>query len=153
MSTVSLDNCHPQGSKYKYVKGPYMRRNVLYPIVPIDSAQFRKFIEFMRSINFNNLYHLAPQSKTNMMAKKMWVCINCWEVILGDETKIEHVNARHLLTNSLADSEPANQENYIKLCRVYGKINPEETHIVLFYIPSYVKEALHTGNVELPHVT
>ncbi len=86
------------------------------------------------------------------MAKKMWVCINCWEVILGDDTKLEHVNARHLLTNALADSEPANQENYIKLCRVYGKINPEETHVVLFYVPQYVKDGLHTGSLELPHV-
>ena len=86
------------------------------------------------------------------MAKKMWVCINCWEVILGDETKMEHVNARHLLTNSLADSEPATQDSFVKLCRVYGKINPEESHCVLFYIPAYVKEALQTGSLELPHV-
>jgi hypothetical protein len=83
----------------------------------------------------------------------MWICINCWEVILGDEVKCEHVAARHLITNSIANSEPANYENYIKLCRVYGKINPEETHVVLFYIPEYVKESLERGNVELPHVT
>jgi hypothetical protein len=96
---------------------------------------------------------MAPQTKMNIMAKKMWVCINCWEVILGDDTKQEHLNARHLLTNSLADCETANQESYIKLCRIYGKINPEETHLVLFYIPVYVKEALKTGNLELPHVS
>lgn len=45
----------------------------------------------MRSLNFNNLYYHAPQTKQNIMAKKMWVCINCWEVILGDDTKTEHV--------------------------------------------------------------
>ena len=125
---------------------------MIYPIVPLDSGHFRKFLEFMRSLNFNNIYHVAPQTKQNVMAKKMWVCINCWEVILGDDTKLEHVNARHLLTNSLADSEPASQENYIKLCRVYGKINPEESHVVLFYIPQYVKDGLHSGSLELPHV-
>jgi hypothetical protein len=48
---------------------------------------------------------------------------------------MEHVNARHLLTSSLADSEPASQDNFIKLCRIYGRINPEETHVVLFYVP------------------
>eukprot|EP00347_Sterkiella_histriomuscorum_P010497 403376055 len=129
-----------------------MRKALVYPIVPLDSAQFRKFIEFMRSLNFNNLYFQAPQTKQNIMAKKIWICINCWEVILGDDTKLEHVQARHLLTNSLADSEPANQENFIKLCRVYGKINPEESHVVLFYIPQYVKEGLASGSLELAHV-
>ena len=64
-----------------------MRKNLLYPIVPIDSAQFRKFIDFMRQLNFNNLYQMTPQTKMNIMAKKMWVCINCWEVVLGDGTK------------------------------------------------------------------
>ena len=137
LSTLALDNELPSHLKrqYTYNKGPYMRKAIIYPIVPLDSGQFRKFIEFMRSLNFNNIYNVAPQTKQNVMAKKMWVCINCWEVVLGDDTKMEHVNARHLLTNSLADSEPANQENYIKLCRVYGKINPEETHVVLFYVP------------------
>jgi hypothetical protein len=49
LSTLQLDNHIPgKESKYKYVKGPYMRKNLLYPIVPIDSAQFRKFIDFMR---------------------------------------------------------------------------------------------------------
>jgi len=76
----------------------------------------------------------------------MWVCINCWEVILGEDSKIEHTNARHLLTNSLGDAEPANKENFVKLCRIYGKINPEETHVVLFYIPTHIREAIASGN-------
>lgn len=40
----------------------------------------------------------------------------------------------------------------MKLCRVYGKINPEETHVVLFYVPQYVKDGLATGQIELPHI-
>ena len=82
----------------------------------------------------------------------MWVCVNCWEVLLGHDTKMEHVNARHLLTSSIADSEAANTENFTKLCRIYGRINPEETHVVLFYIPLYVKEALKRGTAEMQHV-
>ena len=82
----------------------------------------------------------------------MWVCVNCWEVLLGHDTKMEHVNARHLLTSSIADSEPANTENFTKLCRIYGRINPEETHVVLFYVPLYVKEALKRGTAEMQHV-
>ena len=31
-------------------------RSVLYPVVPIGSFQFNKFIDFMRSLNFNSLY-------------------------------------------------------------------------------------------------
>ena len=79
----------------------------------------------------------------------MWVCVNCWEVLLGHDTKMEHVNARHLLTSSIADSEPANTENFSKLCRIYGRINPEETHVVLFYVPLYVKEALKRGTADM----
>ena len=93
MTNLVLDNDLPTHirKQFNYIKGPYMRKPLIYPIVPLDSAQFRKFIEFMRSLNFNNLYYQAPQTKQNIMAKKMWVCINCWEVILGDETKNEHV--------------------------------------------------------------
>lgn len=83
----------------------------------------------------------------------MWICINCWEIILGDDVRKEHLDARHLITNSLANSEPASYDSYMKLCRVYGKVNPEESHVVLFYIPDYVRTAIDTGNSELPHVT
>jgi hypothetical protein len=40
----------------------------------------------------------------------------------------------------MALSESATTENFLRLCRIYGKINPEETHVVLFYVPHYVKE-------------
>ncbi len=65
---------------------------------------------------------------------------------------MEHVNARHLLTSSLADSEPASQDNFIKLCRIYGRINPEETHVVLFYVPQCVRDGIRNGFRELSHV-
>lgn len=129
----------------------------------------------MRSLNFNSLYmdpakNPAKKPKMHMGNKQanepepqvrhpdtsithhMWVCVNCWEVLLGHDTKMEHVNARHLLTSSIADSEPANTENFSKLCRIYGRINPEETHVVLFYVPLYVKEALKKGTAEMQHV-
>jgi len=120
---------------FTYVKGPYSKKNTMYQIVPLDSNNFTQFIDFMRSLNFNNLYNMPPITASNLIAKQMWVCINCWEVILGHDSKAEHVGGKHLLTNALADAEPANKENFVKLCRIYGKINPEETHVVLFYIP------------------
>ena len=62
MQTLILDNELPSQQKKEYVniRGPYLRKSVIYPIVPLDSAHFRKFIEFMRSLNFNNLYNVAP---------------------------------------------------------------------------------------------
>ena len=81
-----------------------------------------------------------------------WICINCWEVVHGYTTKLEHVHSRHLLTSSFADSDPATPESFIKLCRIYGRINPEETHVVLFYVPHYVRDAVLAGLEELPHV-
>ena len=48
--------------------------------------------------------------------------------------------ANHQLTESMSVSESATSENFLRLCRIYGKINPEETHVVLFYVPHYVKE-------------
>lgn len=86
------------------------------------------------------------------MAHSIWICVNCWEVVLGNESKSQHVNARHLLTSSLAESEPATQRNFLKLCRIYGRINPEETHVVLLYVPLYVREAIEEGLDELPHI-
>ena len=77
---------------------------------------------------------------------------NLFTTTIGHDTKMEHVNARHLLTSSIHDSEPANTENFTKLCRIYGRINPEETHVVLFYVPLYVKEALRRGTAEMGHV-
>ncbi len=82
----------------------------------------------------------------------IWICINCWEVIHGHETKMEHINARHLLTSSFADADNATPESFIKLSRIYGRINPEETHVVLFYVPHYVRDAILLGMQELPHV-
>ena len=86
------------------------------------------------------------------VGKYTWICINCWEVVHGNESKLEHVYARHLLTSSFADSEPPTAESYIKLSRIYGRINPEETHVVLFYVPHYVRDAVVEGLTELPHV-
>ena len=85
------------------------------------------------------------------LSSRIWVCINCWEVILGEDTKAEHVNARHFLTNSMAETPPYTTLTFIKMCRIYGKINPEETHCVLFYIPQYVRDGLREGYSELPH--
>ena len=62
------------------------------------------------------------------------------------------MNARHLLTSSLADSEPATMRNFLRLCRIYGRINPEETHVVLLYVPLYVRNGIDNGQDELPHV-
>ena len=62
------------------------------------------------------------------------------------------MNARHLLTSSLADSEPATMRNFLRLCRIYGRINPEETHVVLLYVPLYVRNGIDNGLNELPHV-
>ena len=111
----------------------------------------------MRSLNFGNIYrtHKGYSSGVNKkeVSAHMWVCINCWEVLLGHETKMEHINARHLLTSSLAESEPIATGSYNKLCRIYGKINPEETHVVLFYIPQYVREGVRNNSFELKHVT
>ena len=73
-------------------------------------------------------------------------------MIMGHDTKMEHVSARHLLTSSLAASEATTDDAYIKLCRVYGKVNPEETHVILFYIPEYVREAVKSGRPSPPHV-
>ena len=83
----------------------------------------------------------------------MWICVNCWEVLLSHETKMEHLNARHLLTSSLNDSASCNNTNFLKLCRIYGKVNPEETHVVLLYVPNYVKDAVKKGICEMAHVT
>lgn len=92
------------------------------------------------------------EAERNSIASSIWICINCWEVILGHETKMEHVSARHLLTSSLADSEPASQDNFIKLCRIYGRINPEETHVVLLYVPQCVREGIRNSLKELTWV-
>ena len=67
---------------------------------------------------------------------------------MGDESKEEHLKARHLLTSSLCDSEPATKDSYIKLCRVYGRINPEETHVVLLYVPGFIKESVAGGHID-----
>ena len=93
------------------------------------------------------------EAEKTSVASCVWICVNCWELVLGHESKMEHVNARHLLTSSLADSEPATQDNFIKLCRIYGRINPEETHIVLLYVPQCVREAIRNGLREQLHVT
>ncbi len=42
--------------------------------------------------------------------------------------------------------------NFLKLCRIYGRINPEETHVVLLYVPLYVREGIDNGQNELPYV-
>lgn len=42
--------------------------------------------------------------------------------------------------------------NFLKLCRIYGRINPEETHVVLLYVPLYVRNGIDSGMEELPHV-
>ena len=67
---------------------------------------------------------------------------------MGHDTKSEHLNARHLLTSSLAEAEVFTSEQFLKLCRIYGKVTPEESHVVLFYVPQYVKDALKKGVVE-----
>lgn len=117
---------------------PY-NRSTLYQVVPLGSIQCNRFIDYMRSINFDQLYQRSvlkrQEAEKRSVASSVWICINCWEVILGHESKMEHINARHLLTSSFAESEPASQDNFIKLCRIYGRINPEETHVVLFYVP------------------
>ena len=125
----------PKPADYKK-RDPHKKihaRHQLYMICPIGSQQFNRFIDFMRSLS------------SNEMAESMWVCVNCWELLLGPDCKMEHVNARHLLTSNLADSDKATLDNYSKLCRVYGKINPEETHVVLLYVPEYVREAVRAG--------
>ena len=63
------------------------------------------------------------------------------------------MSARHLLTSNFEESESASPESFLKLCRLYGKINPEETHVVLFYIPQYVRDGLRQGLTEVPHIT
>ena len=65
---------------------------------------------------------------------------------------MEHINARHLLTSSIAMSEPMTNENFVKLCRIYGRINPEESHVVLFYIPQYVRDGVRMETAEMCHV-
>lgn len=35
---------------------------------------------------------------------------------------------------------------------MYGKINPEESHVVLLYIPQYVRDGIKSGEIELPHI-
>ena len=112
----------------------------------------------MRRINFEavskeiglNSQEFPQQAKS--VAASVWICVNCWEVVLGLESKTEHVNARHLLTSSLADSEPATMRNFLRLCRIYGRINPEETHVVLLYVPLYVRNGIDNGVNELPHI-
>ncbi len=42
--------------------------------------------------------------------------------------------------------------NFLRLCRIYGRINPEETHVVLLYVPLYVRQGIENGLDELPHV-
>ena len=105
----------------------------------------------MRSLAWNVLY-TSDCPPTDALANQLWVCINCWELLMGHDTKMEHVNARHLLTASLAASEGTSWDSFIKLCRVYGRINPEETHVVLFYIPEYVREAVRTGRPSPAHI-
>jgi len=130
-------------------------------VVPVGSFQFNKFIDFMRSFNFGSLYKFTKEQAAiqgqgltpyNNIAEYMWICVNCWEVLLGHDAKREHVNARHLLTASLAEMEPQNTDSYVKFCRNYGKVNPEETHVVLYYVPSYVRDAVVTSNYHLEHV-
>ena len=88
--------------------------------MPIGSSQFSKFIDYMRSISLHRLYKqqekklyeqhniiLQESCKDVDIPSRVWICVNCWEVLLGQESKLEHVNARHLLTSSMADSEPA----------------------------------------------
>ena len=105
-----------------FAKNPrkVFHRSCLYPIVPIGSSQFSKFIDYMRSISLHRLYKqqekklyeqhniiLQESCKDVDIPSRVWICVNCWEVLLGQESKLEHVNARHLLTSSMADSEPA----------------------------------------------
>ena len=43
----------------------------------------------------------------------MWICVNCWEVLLGHDSKMEHVGARHLLTKGL----DLGREAFVRLAR------------------------------------
>ena len=81
-----------------FAKNPrkVFHRSCLYPIVPIGSSQFSKFIDYMRSISLHRLYKqqekklyeqhniiLQESCKDVDIPSRVWICVNCWEVLLG----------------------------------------------------------------------